>query len=223
VYSTPALNSAGTVLYVGSWDRRLYALRTTDGVELWSFLTDDFIYSSPTVSMDGVTVYVCSTDKKIYAIQAIDGTKKWEYLTGGPIVGSPALSADGLTLYVGSADSLMYAVNTVDGSLKWMYHTLTGYFLDSSPAVNGDFIYMGSSDSSVYSIQDSGSRAYGSLDQSFFGNGECEKNCGTRVNKTKRPNITLWLLENHGGERYSQSFFLKIVCLVTTIGLSLIW
>ena len=77
-------------------------------------------------------------------------------------------------------------------------------------------------DSSVYSIQDTGSRAYGSLDQSFFGNGECEKNCVAKVNKTKRPNITLWLLENHGGGRLSQSFFLKIVCVVTTLG-SLIW
>jgi outer membrane protein assembly factor BamB len=213
VYSSPALNPAGTMLFVGSWDRHLHAIRTSDGIGAWTFSTGDFVYSSPTVSSDGATVYVCSTDKKIYAVQASDGTKKWEYLTGGPIVGSPALSADGLTLYGGSADSLMYAINTIDGTKKWVYHTLTGYFIDSSPAVNGNFVYMGSSDSSLYGIQDAGKRAFGSLDQSWFGNGECERNCVPKVNKTKRPNITLWLLEDAGVAR-SLSLLVEMACLV---------
>ena len=67
VSSSPAIGSDGTV-YVGSWDKKLYAINGKSGVKLWEFETGDFVDSSPAIGSDG-TVYVGSDDKKLYAIK----------------------------------------------------------------------------------------------------------------------------------------------------------
>ena len=65
--SSPAIGSVGTV-YVGSSDKKLYALSGKSGVKLWEFKTGGSVDSSPDIGPDG-TVYVGSHDKKLYAIK----------------------------------------------------------------------------------------------------------------------------------------------------------
>ena len=65
--SSPAIGSDGTV-YVGSQDKKLYALSGKSGVKLWEFETGDRVFSSPAIGSDG-TVYVGSDDQKLYAIK----------------------------------------------------------------------------------------------------------------------------------------------------------
>jgi len=67
VLSSPAIGSDGTV-YVGSKDKKLYAINGKSGVKLWEFETEGWVWSSPTIGSDG-TVYVGSVDKKLYAIK----------------------------------------------------------------------------------------------------------------------------------------------------------
>ena len=67
VYSSPAIGSDGTV-YVGSRDKKLYAINGKTGVKLWEFETGGYVSSSPAIGSDG-TVYVGSDDKKLYAIK----------------------------------------------------------------------------------------------------------------------------------------------------------
>jgi hypothetical protein len=70
VRSSPTIGSDGTV-YVGSGDKKLYAINGKTGVKLWEFETGDGLYgvrSSPAIGPDG-TVYVGSLDKKLYAIK----------------------------------------------------------------------------------------------------------------------------------------------------------
>ena len=67
VSSSPAIGSDGTV-YVGSWDKKLYAINGKTGVKLWEFETGSLVQSSPAIGSDG-TVYVGSKDKKLYAIK----------------------------------------------------------------------------------------------------------------------------------------------------------
>ena len=67
MFSSPAIGSDGTV-YVGSWDKKLYAINGKTGVKLWEFETGGHVYSSPAIGSDG-TVYVGSNDKKLYAIK----------------------------------------------------------------------------------------------------------------------------------------------------------
>jgi len=66
VTSSPAIGSDGTV-YVGSKDKKLYAINGKSGVKLWEFETGGDVSSSPAIGSDG-TVYVGSYDNKLYAI-----------------------------------------------------------------------------------------------------------------------------------------------------------
>jgi len=109
VYSSPAIGSDGTV-YVGSADKKLYAINGKSGVKLWEFETGNDVESSPAIGSDG-TVYVGSRDKKLYAINGKSGVKLWEFKTGGDVYSSPAIGSDG-TVYVGSRDKRLYAIKT---------------------------------------------------------------------------------------------------------------
>ena len=66
-WSSPAIGSDGTV-YVGSDDKKLYAINGKTGVKLWEFNTGGDVFSSPAIGSDG-TVYVGSGDNKLYAIK----------------------------------------------------------------------------------------------------------------------------------------------------------
>ena len=100
-----ALN--GTV-YVGSGDKKLYAINGKAGVKLWEFETGGIVESSPAIGSDG-TVYVGSgwPDKKLYAINGKTGVKLWEFEAGRFVDCSPAIGSDG-TVYVGSWDPLCH-------------------------------------------------------------------------------------------------------------------
>ena len=66
VSSSPAIGSDGTV-YVGSDDKKLYALNGANGAKKWEFQTGGWVRSSPAIGSDGI-IYVGSNDKKLYAI-----------------------------------------------------------------------------------------------------------------------------------------------------------
>ena len=73
---SPAIGSDGTV-YVGSDDKKLYAINPKSGVKLWEFKTGDGVNPSPAIGSDG-TVYVGSY-KSLYAINGKTGVKLWEF------------------------------------------------------------------------------------------------------------------------------------------------
>ena len=74
VESSPTV-SGGTV-YVGSYDRYLYAVNATSGALRWRYLTGSGVSSSPTVS--GGTVYVGSWDNNLNAVNATSGALRWQ-------------------------------------------------------------------------------------------------------------------------------------------------
>ena len=51
--NSPTIGSDGTV-YVGSYDKKLYALSSKTGVKLWEFETGDNVSSDPTIGSDGI-------------------------------------------------------------------------------------------------------------------------------------------------------------------------
>jgi eukaryotic-like serine/threonine-protein kinase len=146
IRSSPVV--AGHVVYVGSDDGSLYALKADDGAYLWSRPIGGAVESVPAVDTDAGIVYVGSDDHSLYALDAGTGSKIWSFKTGGAVISSPDLS--GGIVYFGSLDGSMYAVDTKDGSKVWSYKT--GGAIQSAPAVwNGD-VYFGSFDGSVYAL-----------------------------------------------------------------------
>ncbi|MDP7012147.1 MAG: PQQ-binding-like beta-propeller repeat protein [Verrucomicrobiota bacterium] len=148
VYSSPAIGADGTV-YVGSSDKKVYALDGKTGAKKWDFKTGDKVDSSPAIGADG-TVYVGSSDNKVYALDGRTGEKKWEFETGREVESSPAIGTDG-TVYIGSSDKKVYALDGKTGAKKWEFKT--GDQVDSSPAIGADgTVYVGSSDKKVYAL-----------------------------------------------------------------------
>jgi outer membrane protein assembly factor BamB len=147
---SPAL--ADGVVYVGSADQNVYALRTSDGKKIWSRNLGSPAQLTPTVASD--VVYIGSDDGRLHALRASDGAELWSRAVGlavsTPEVNGgfdncqPAVS--GSVIYVGSSDANLYALRTSDGSKIWQYQThwtfsqLRGVW--GQPVVTGGVIYI---------------------------------------------------------------------------------
>jgi len=152
VSSSPAVSHLG-VVYVGSEDRKVYAVRSSDGTAEggeWPFVTGGRVTSSPAIDSEG-TVYVGSHDHRLYAIDST-GKKKWEFDTGGVISSSPAVYESGGTriVFIGSEAGRVYALNMNDGARRWEFDT--GSAVQSSPAIGSTTLYVGANDGRVYAL-----------------------------------------------------------------------
>ena len=67
VGSSPAIGADGTV-YIGSSDKKVYALDGKTGAKKWEFVTGGKVESAPAIGVDG-TVYIGSFDGNVYAIK----------------------------------------------------------------------------------------------------------------------------------------------------------
>jgi len=153
VASSPALSADESVVYVGSWDNRLYALDAASGAIQWTFETSALIHASPAVAASGRVVFG-SSDGFLYSVNP-DGTLAWETLIGGELDSSPAIDQFG-RIYLGSTSGEVAAVDA-DGGIAW----ITALDVDpdhdnrvrSSPALSGDgALYIGSGNRYLYAL-----------------------------------------------------------------------
>ena len=144
--SSLAIAADGT-LYVGSVDRRLYAV-SRHGILEWRFTTQGEVHSSPAIGADG-TVYFGSDDGSLYAVNP-RGTERWRAEVGGRLRSSPVVDQSGI-VYVSSSEGI-HAFNP-DGTLKW-----TAPVVDekSSPAIGPDGTVFVGSDGSLTSLNSDG-------------------------------------------------------------------
>ena len=73
------INSDGTVVYVGSDDKYLYAINSATGTKIWRYTyisssgrpidNGGIIYSSPEISSDGSVIYFGTFDTYLYALK----------------------------------------------------------------------------------------------------------------------------------------------------------
>lgn len=166
VVASPSI--ANGVVYVGSADHSMYALRVTDGSLLWKYATKGAVNSSAAVL--GNRVFFSSLDGYVYALEAGSGKVVWRFTTGGErrytaqgLVMPPKESAPdafdvflsspavvGRTLYVGSGDHNVYALDAATGTKKWQF--ATGDVVHASPAVADGAVYIGSWDRFMYKL-----------------------------------------------------------------------
>lgn len=137
-----------SVVYIGSHDGNLYALKAKDrdGSILWKKPLGDVGFSTPAVT--DTTIYIGSTDTHIYAIDIATHKIKWRFATGGAVLSSPTV-ANGV-VYVGSEDTKVYALDAQNGTVFWTY--ATGGRIHGSPALNKDTLYIGSFDNYLHAI-----------------------------------------------------------------------
>jgi outer membrane protein assembly factor BamB len=162
VYSSPALDEDLRLLYIGSTDTNLYALKLDEnGMEAWPPCdTGGKITSSPVIGFDG-TVFIGSLDHFLYAVDPTDGSKVWKFDAQSEISGSPALDRDG-TIFFGTASfgggisdqNGLFALSPT-GEKKWFVKHGAGF--SSSPAIDPDgVVCIGSNSNRMYGINRQG-------------------------------------------------------------------
>lgn len=147
VSSAPVVGARGLV-YLASWNSRVYALDAATGALKWKFSAPRMFNASPAVGVDG-TVYAGAYDGKVYALNGVTGAKKWMFATRSLLNEAPAVSASGDMVYVGGYDRSVYGLAAKDGALKWRVPVGAAA---SSPAVGKDgTVYVGAD--KVYALK----------------------------------------------------------------------
>jgi outer membrane protein assembly factor BamB/tRNA A-37 threonylcarbamoyl transferase component Bud32 len=134
------------VLYVGSYDNNLYALKSATGEFIWKFPADGGIVSRPAINEGAI--YFGSEDKRLYAINLRNGKVNWSYYSDGPIRSSPCI-AEG-HVFIGSDDGYLHAVNAASGRRAWRVET--GAPVRSTPLVDNDLVFIGVESGDFYCL-----------------------------------------------------------------------
>ncbi len=147
VTPTPVVVSANDVLFVGSYDKKLYAIDATTGAKRWEFLTGGNISASPAYA-NGI-VYVGSWDKKFYAVDATTGLKKWEFLGLADFDHSPTLADN--TIFISNNGSLL-AIDALTGKQKWSVPLGAFVSSPSNPVVVNGIVYTSSNGNTIFAL-----------------------------------------------------------------------
>jgi len=152
VYSSPVIS--GDIIYFGSSDMNLYAVRKNSGELIWKYTTKGQVNSSPAIQDN--KVLFSSTDGNIYALDKNKGSLLWTFKTKGEqrydlwdyYLSSPVIH-DGIA-YFGSGDSTVYAIRVESGKMVWRYKT--NGIVHASPAFKNDTLLIGSYDGCFYAL-----------------------------------------------------------------------
>ena len=140
-YQVSGATVAGGVVYIGSADKRLYAVEAETGREKWHFDTGGIVRSTPAVA-DGL-VFIGSYDHHVYAVDATTGALRWKFDTLQAVVSSPLVA--GGTVYIGSRSSDLLALEAATGKVRWK-HFYWSSWVESSARLHKGILYVGSSD-----------------------------------------------------------------------------
>ena len=111
IWATPVID--GEALYIGSFDKKLYAIDAITGQEKWKFETEGAIASVPLVYNN--TVYIGSFDRYFYAVDAATGKMEWEKpFEAEKWFWTRAIACND-TVYVGCLDGKVYILDAESG------------------------------------------------------------------------------------------------------------
>ena len=153
IITAPAIGKDGAI-FVGSDDKKLYAIDSRSGEKIWDFLTGGSIQASSSIGNHG-TIFCVSSDGVLHAIEEATGLEIWNQTISstqypGFLKSSPSISTDGI-VYVGSNDKNLYALDEKYGSIKWTYKS--GHEINSSPAIGEEgTVYFGCNDYTIKAL-----------------------------------------------------------------------
>ena len=146
IWSTPVVRDG--MVYFGSMDRHVYALRLEEGLSLasrllWKYKTGGAVVAKPLLvdGPNGRMVIVGSFDKKLYALKADTSNPAGELAWAQPFKGSgwfwAGAVSDGSTIFAPSMDGTVYALDK-RGFPVWLVPFKAESPIVSTPVVVGD-------------------------------------------------------------------------------------
>ena len=137
-------NMADGVIYVGSYDNNVYAIKANSGEFIWKYPTQAGVVSRPAITDD--LVLFGSEDSYLHVVHSQFGRPSWTYQTGAPIRSSPYV-AEG-HVFIGSDDQHLHAINLISGRRTWRADV--GAPIRSTPIVTREYIYFGAETGDFY-------------------------------------------------------------------------
>jgi len=142
IHASPAVSAA--VVYIGSWDRNLYALDAAIRIDLQNKAVS---FSSPAIAAD--VAFYGTSDGFLNPIGLRDGALLARFQTDGSKENGPRLlDENGLF-----RPALMYPDRTLDGMMIGMRTMMTLGPVLSSPVVADGIVYFGSTDGHLYAVR----------------------------------------------------------------------
>jgi eukaryotic-like serine/threonine-protein kinase len=151
---------------VNGYDGITRCLLASDGSEVWTYKTDDYINGTPAI-IDGRFIAFGGCDRVIHVLNLSDGTLVNEIVTDAQITNSVATS--GTTIYCGNHANQVIAAEAEADALAWVYEPGKFPFF-TAPAVDDQHVYIGSRDKSLHAIR----RADGTAAWTFATGGRVE-------------------------------------------------
>jgi len=136
------------IIYAGSEDSKVYALRVDNGSTVWSFQTGASVHGRPLLR-DG-KIFIGSDDKNFYAVDAASGKEIWKIQTLGKVTG--LATADSKRVYFGSSDGFVYGADIAKGKIDWRVRT--GATVDAAPINFDRRVIVGSYDNFLYALRE---------------------------------------------------------------------
>lgn len=144
------------LVYVGSYDTNVWALKAETGELAWKFPTKGGIASTPALDDNGRLIVFGSEDNSVYAVDARNGRSLWTFATKGRVRCSPRVAHD--HIFIGSDDGHVYALSIASGRPLWAYNM--GGPVRSRPYVTNDSVVTAADTGEVISLSLSGQRRW---------------------------------------------------------------
>jgi outer membrane protein assembly factor BamB len=146
------------VVYFGSEDGTVYALRARNGRKVWTYHANGAVKAGLAYSQG--KLYFGDYAGEVTALQASNGSKVWSTGTNGAsfnrsgqFYSTPAIAYG--RVYLGNTDSFVYSFVAKNGQLAWRHGT--GNYVYAAPAVGtvpriGPTVFIGSYDGNFYAL-----------------------------------------------------------------------
>lgn len=147
------------MVYIGSYDTNVWALKLATGEFVWKFATNAGIASSPVLSIigtSGALILFGSEDRTLYAVDYRTGRINWSYPTKDKIRSSPRVAHD--HVFFGSDDGNVYALVAGNGRFLWQFDM--GSQVRTRPFVTNDLVIVGAEMGDVVALELSGKRKW---------------------------------------------------------------
>ncbi len=115
-WGTPLLEDG--VLYIGSLERKVYALQAESGEKLWERELGAAILGTPATA-ESLPLFVAVLDGTLYALDKGSGEILWQKSLGARLWSTPRIVND--RLYLGDESGRLHALEAATGNTLWQF------------------------------------------------------------------------------------------------------
>jgi len=148
------------MIYLGTTDGRLHAVRADTGAELWTWSSPTPLYGTALATADAL--FFLTARHELVRLNRTDGREVWKLALDPAAAKSEKISDPSFNhrtpvpvlaagvLYVGAGDGVMRALDPANGRERWRFDAQGRIF--ATATVTSDRVYFGTLDSAVFAL-----------------------------------------------------------------------